>query len=63
MSQELPSHVRCGDVEVDLEAGELYAFGQRIRIQRPPLQLLRVLIGRAGKIVTRDEMQDDPLAK
>ncbi len=57
MTQELPSHVRCGDVEVDLAAGELYAFGQRIRIQQQPLQLLRILIGRAGKIVTRDEIK------
>ena len=58
MTQALPSRVRCGDVEVDLKAGELYASGQRVRIQEQPLQLLRILIGRAGKIVTRDEIKN-----
>jgi len=57
MTKELSSRVRCGDVEVDLKAGELYTLGQRIRIQEQPLQLLRILIGRSGKIVTRDEIK------
>jgi len=57
MTQELPSRVRCGDVEVDLKAGELCTLGQRIRIQEQPRELLRILIGRSGKIVTRDEIK------
>jgi serine/threonine protein kinase/tetratricopeptide (TPR) repeat protein len=57
MAPPLPSRVRCGEVEVDLKAGEVHATGQKIRLQEQPLQVLRILIGHAGKIVTRDEIK------
>ncbi len=58
MSQGQPSRVRCGDVEVDLKAGELSASGQRIRLQEQPFQVLRILIDHAGKVVTREEIKE-----
>ncbi len=57
MSRALPSRVRCGDIEVDLKAGEVCTLEQRVRLQEQPLQVLRILIQRAGKIVTRDEIK------
>src|ERR1700678_1036270 len=57
MTLPLPSRVRCGDVEVDLKAGEIYASGRIVRLQEQPLQVLRILIDHAGKVVTREEIQ------
>ncbi|MGA2905603.1 MAG: protein kinase [Candidatus Korobacteraceae bacterium] len=35
----------------------MYASGQRIRLQEQPLQVLRLLIDHAGKVVSREEIQ------
>lgn len=58
MDLGLSSRLRCGDFEVDLKAGEVYSNGQRIRLQAQPLQVLRILIKRAGQVVTRDEIKE-----
>jgi TolB-like protein/DNA-binding winged helix-turn-helix (wHTH) protein len=41
----------------EVQAGELRRQGVKIKIQEQPLQLLLVLIERAGEIVTREELQ------
>ena len=46
-----------GTFEVDLRAGELRKQGKRIKLQAQPLLVLKVLLGRPGEIVTRDELR------
>jgi eukaryotic-like serine/threonine-protein kinase len=49
--------VRFGRYELDLIAGELYAERQRIPLQEQPLQLLRMLVGRPGEVLSRDDIR------
>jgi Tol biopolymer transport system component/DNA-binding winged helix-turn-helix (wHTH) protein len=42
--------------ELDLRSGELRKDGRKIRLQAQPFQLLAMLIGNAGEVVTRDEV-------
>src|SRR5215469_14082264 len=46
-----------GAFQVDLRAGELRKQGKRIKLQEQPLLVLKVLLGRPGEIVTRDELR------
>jgi len=46
-----------GAFEVDLREGELRKQGKRIKLQEQPLLVLKVLLGRPGEIVTRDELR------
>jgi len=49
--------VRFGAFEVDLHAGELRKNGVRIKLQEQPLQVLGLLLGSPGAVVTREEIQ------
>jgi TolB-like protein/DNA-binding winged helix-turn-helix (wHTH) protein/Flp pilus assembly protein TadD len=49
--------VSFGVFDMDLETGELRKHGLRVRLQRQPFDVLAVLIGRAGDVVTRAELQ------
>jgi cholera toxin transcriptional activator len=49
--------VRFGVFELDLAAGELRKNGAKLRLQEQPLQVLTLLLERAGDVVTRDEMR------
>jgi TolB-like protein/DNA-binding winged helix-turn-helix (wHTH) protein/Tfp pilus assembly protein PilF len=49
--------LRFGVFEVDLRAGELHKHGLRIRLQEQPFQVLAMLLGRAGHVVSREELQ------
>ncbi|HEY1679335.1 MAG TPA: winged helix-turn-helix domain-containing protein [Candidatus Sulfotelmatobacter sp.] len=49
--------VRFGVFELDRTAGELRKSGVRLRLQGQPLQVLALLLDRAGEVVTRDELQ------
>jgi Tol biopolymer transport system component/DNA-binding winged helix-turn-helix (wHTH) protein len=51
------SKVRFGLFEADLETGELHKSGIRVRIQAQPFRILRMLLERAGEVVTREEIQ------
>jgi Tol biopolymer transport system component/DNA-binding winged helix-turn-helix (wHTH) protein len=42
--------------EVDLRSGELCKNGRRVRLQAQPFQLLALLLGHAGEVVTREEV-------
>ena len=53
---------RLGDYELDPASGELFAkatasFGERVVLREQPLQVLRMLIDRAGDLVTRDHIK------
>jgi len=52
-----PRIIRFGIFEADLTAGELRKGGKRIRLQEQPFQILAILLGRPGQIVTRDELR------
>ena len=43
--------------ELDFSSGELTRNGHRIRLQGQPFLVLRVLLDRAGEVVTREELQ------
>ena len=48
--------IRFGEFELD-HSGELRSQGRKIRLQEQPSQILRILIERAGEIVTREELR------
>ena len=50
-------YARFGAFEADLERGELYQNGQRVKVQAKLFQALVVLLGRAGDVVTREEVR------
>lgn len=52
-----PRFARFGVFEVDLRHGTLRKKGARIRLQHQPLRILRLLVERAGDVVTRDELR------
>ena len=43
--------------ELDLRAGELRKKGAKLRLQGQPLQVLAILLQRAGDLVTREELR------
>jgi cholera toxin transcriptional activator len=49
--------VRFGVFELDAAAGELRKSGARLRLQEQPLQVLALLLERAGDVVTREELR------
>jgi cholera toxin transcriptional activator len=49
--------VRFGVFELDVAAGELRKNGTKLRLQEQPLQVLTLLLERAGDVVTRDEIR------
>ncbi len=49
--------MRFGVFELDLSAGELRKGGVKLRLQDQPLQVLALLLDRAGEVVTRDELR------
>jgi len=50
-------YVRFGAFQADLASAELYQNGQRIKVQAKLFQALLVLLGRAGEIVTREDVR------
>jgi eukaryotic-like serine/threonine-protein kinase len=52
-----PAILRFGTFEVDLRGGELRKQGVRIKLQEQPFLVLKVLLGRSGEIVTREELR------
>jgi Tol biopolymer transport system component/DNA-binding winged helix-turn-helix (wHTH) protein len=54
---ESPSRVSFGLYEADLQTGELWKAGIRIKIQSQPFKVLSALLERPGEVVTREELQ------
>jgi Tol biopolymer transport system component/DNA-binding winged helix-turn-helix (wHTH) protein len=59
MQSTIPSQSRItfGLYEVDLQAGELWRSGYRVKLQSQPFKVLTVLLERPGEVVTREELQ------
>src|SRR5579864_6422901 len=49
---------RFGVFEIDIDSGELRKQGRVVRLQEKPLQTLRLLLERAGAVVTREELRE-----
>lgn len=48
---------RFGIFEADLQSGELWKRGLKIRLQEQPFKVLKLLLEHPGELVTRDELQ------
>ena len=57
MKEATSARVRFGAFELDLRAGELHKGGRKVRLQEQPFQVLRMLVERAGEVVSREEIQ------
>jgi TolB-like protein/DNA-binding winged helix-turn-helix (wHTH) protein/Flp pilus assembly protein TadD len=55
--QQLRGRLLFGVFELDLRAGELRKHGLRVRLQEQPFQVLAMLLGHHGEVVTRGELQ------
>jgi DNA-binding winged helix-turn-helix (wHTH) protein/tetratricopeptide (TPR) repeat protein len=49
--------LRFGVFELDLDSGELRKAGRRTRLAEQPFHVLRILLQRAGSLVSREELQ------
>ena len=50
--------VRFGTFEADFESGELRKGGVKIRLQEQPFKMLKALLEKPGRVVTREELQE-----
>jgi DNA-binding winged helix-turn-helix (wHTH) protein len=48
---------KFGLFEANLDSGELFRNGQKLRLQEQPFQVLVVLLERSGELVTREELR------
>ena len=51
------SALRFDGFEANLETGELFKAGRKLKFGGQPFQLLAILLERSGEVVTRDELQ------
>jgi len=56
-SIESPSRVTFGLFEADLQTGELWKAGKRIKIQSQPFKVLSALLEHPGEVVSREDLQ------
>ena len=53
-----PRRFRFGAYELDVRAGELRKNGLTIKLQKQPLQVLKVLLEQPGEVITREELRN-----
>ena len=58
MFSAVNARLTFGLYEVDLQAGELWKAGFRIKLQSQPFKVLAVLLERPGQVVLREELQE-----
>src|SRR5665811_1653342 len=51
-----PRRLSFGAFEADLHSGELLKYGNRVRLQAKPFQLLVMLLEHPGELVNREEI-------
>ena len=51
-----PRRLSFGPFEADLYSGELLKYGNKVRLQAQPFQLLVMLLERPGELVTREQI-------
>src|SRR6476619_4324908 len=57
-SQERPRRiVRFGEFETDLDSGELFKNGLKVRLQEQPFQFLAILLECPGEVVSREDLR------
>ena len=56
-SIESPSKVSFGLFEADLQSGELWKAGKRIKLQSQPFKVLSTLLEHPGEVVSREDLQ------
>jgi DNA-binding winged helix-turn-helix (wHTH) protein len=56
-STSLPPTLHFGVFELDPRARELRKKGMKIRLQGQPVEILVMLLERAGETITREELQ------
>ena len=49
--------IRFGEFEAELQTGQLWKSGSRVKLQDQPFRVLQVLLQRPGTLVTREELQ------
>src|SRR5262245_49550625 len=54
---EKRERLRVGSFELDLRSRELQSGERRIRLQEQPFEILRLMLERPGRVVTRDELR------
>ncbi len=50
--------LRFGVFELDLDSGELRRHGLKVRLPDQSFQILKLLLGRAGEVIGRDELRN-----
>ena len=54
---EKQSRVSFGLFQANLETGELWRAGRKVRLQTQPFKVLEILIKRSGEVVSREDLQ------
>ncbi len=49
--------VRFSVFEIDLDSGELFKQGRKVKLQGQPFELLLALVGRRGELLTREQLK------
>ncbi len=50
--------MKFGAFEVDLQAGEVFRHGLKVRLAEQPFRILAILLARPGLVVTRDQLYE-----
>ncbi len=51
------ARLHFGPFELDVQSGELFKFGQKLKLQGQPIQILSILLEKPGALVTREELR------
>ncbi len=51
------ARLRFGPFELDVQSAELFKFGQKLKLQGQPIQILSILLDKPGALVTREELR------
>lgn len=57
VNDERPTRIAFGLFEADLQSGELWKSGHRVKLESQPFRVLGVLLENAGQVVTREELE------
>src|SRR5215831_11246100 len=51
--------IKFGPYEVNLNSGELFKHGLRIKLQDRPFQILSILLREPGQVITREQLRSE----
>src|ERR1700737_2176844 len=61
--EPIASFYRFGPYELRVRTRELYKQGVKLRLRPQPFHILKLLVERAGDLVTREELRDSVWSK